>query len=253
MGTPVDWLLLSDLLEGRARDYKFYYFMNAFHFSAAQREQMKQLLRRDGKVALWMYAPGFVDEQDYAVEHCTDLTGITLHMTERQWGANIYLSNFKHAITRNLPTSTFWGTDMRLGPLFVARDAEATTLGTVVLNQGRCEPGFVLREHRQANGELEWASLYSAAPMVMPGVLRECARYAGVHIYTDAEDVFYADRDHVMLHTVRGEVKTVYLPHRADAWEVYSDRQVGRDCTSFQDAMEAGTTNMYYYGQVPRP
>ncbi len=33
MGAPVDWLLLSDVLEGRARDYKFYFFMNAFHLS----------------------------------------------------------------------------------------------------------------------------------------------------------------------------------------------------------------------------
>ncbi len=168
-------------------------------------------------------------------------------MTERQWGANIFISNFAHPITRSLPTSTFWGTDMRLGPLFVARDPQATTLGTVVINQGRCEPGFVLREERSPAGELRWASLYSAAPMVPPGVLREIARYAGAHIYSESEDVFYADRNHVMLHTVRGEVKTVRLPHRSDVREAYSGRSVGRDCTEFCDWMDAGTTHVYDY------
>jgi hypothetical protein len=188
-------------------------------------------------------------EDDLSVEHCNDLTGIRLRMTERQWGANIYISNFRHPITRNLPTSTFWGTDMRMGPLFTVHDPDAITLGTVVINQGRCEPGFVLRE----GPNREWASLYSAAPNVPPGVLREVARYAQVHIFTDSEDVIYADHNYVALHTVRGEVKTVHLPRRADVWEVYSNRQVGRDCTAFQDMMEAGSTHLYYYGPALRP
>jgi len=246
MGAPADFILLSDLLEGRAKEYKLYFFMNTFHFSAAERERVKALLRRDGKVALWLYAPGFVDE-DLSVEHCADLTDIRLRLTARQWGANIYISNFEHPITRNLPTSTFWGTDMRLGPLFTVDDPEAITLGTVVINQGRCEPGFVVKEHE------DWASVYSAAPNIPPGVLKELARYAGVHIYCESEDVLYADRAYVALHTVRAGVKTIRLPHRADVWEVYSNRLLGRDCTEFQDVVEAGSTSLYYYGPPPKP
>ena len=246
MGAPVDALLLSDLLEGRADEYKLYFFLNAFHLTAEERQRLKALLRRDGKIALWVYAPGLVDEE-ISVDHCRDLTGIALRMIERQWGAHIYISDFAHPITANLPTSTFWGTDMRLGPLFTVDDPDVTTLGTVVINQGRCEPGFVLHE-----GE-DWASVYSAAPNLPPGVLREVARYAGVHIYCDAEDVLYADRNYLMLHTVRAEQKTVHLPRPADVWEVYSQCQVGRQCTSFQDWMEAGTTHLYYYGPAPRP
>ena len=246
MGTPVDCLLLSDLLEGRAGEYKLYFFKNACHFSASDRERIKALLRRDGKVSLWVYAPGFVDE-DLSVAHCYDLTGIKLDMTARQWGAHIYLSNFSHPITRNLPTSTFWGTDMRLGPLFTVEDPEALTLGTVVTSCGRCEPGFVIREHG------DWASVYSAAPALPPGVLREVARYAGVHIYSESEDVLYADHNYVALHTVRGGLKTIRLPHRASVWEVFSDRQVGRDCSEFTDLMEAGSTHLYYYGPLPKP
>jgi len=246
LGAPVDFILLSDLLEGRAKEYKLYFFMNTFHFTAAERTAIKSLLRRDGKVSLWLYAPGFVDE-DLSVEHCTDLTGIRLRLTERQWGASIYISNFEHPITRNLPTSTFWGTDMRLGPLFTVDDPEAVTLGTVVINQGRCEPGFVVQEHE------DWASVYSATPNIPPCVLKELARYAGVHIYCESEDVLYADRAYVALHTVRAGVKTIRLPHRADVWEVYSNRLLGRDCTEFQDMVEAGSTSLYYYGPSPRP
>ncbi|MCL4506303.1 MAG: hypothetical protein M1140_09815 [Chloroflexi bacterium] len=244
MGAPVDVILLSDLLEGRARDYKFYFFANTVHFSAAERELVKRILRRDGKSALWVYAPGFVDE-DLSVEHCADLTGIRLRMTPRQWGAHIYISNFEHPITRNLPTSTFWGTDMRLGPLFTVNDPDVTTLGTVVINQGRCEPGFVIRATK------EWTSVYSAAPNIPAGVLRELARHAGVHIYSESEDVMYADRHFIALHTVRAGAKTIRLPHQASVWEAYSGRLVAAQCEEYIDHMEAGATHLYYYGRQP--
>jgi hypothetical protein len=51
MGAPVDYVLLSDLLKGKARDYKMYFMMNTFHLTAAQRETLKALLRRDGKLS----------------------------------------------------------------------------------------------------------------------------------------------------------------------------------------------------------
>ena len=247
IGAPVDFVLLSDLLEGRAREYKLYYMWNTFHLTEDDRDRLSALLRRDGKMALWIYAPGFVGEDGLSVEHCAATTGINLRMTERQWGAHIFLSNFEHPVTQGLPTSTFWGTDMRLGPLFTVRDPNATTLGTVVTSQGRCEPGFVIRE------EPDWSSAYSAAPGPPPGVLRELARHAGVHIYSDSEDVLHADRNYVALHTVRAEAKVVRLPRSADVWEVYSRRQVGEGCTEFRDSMAAGSTHLYYIGPAPRP
>ena len=244
MGAPVDVLLLSDLLEGRAREYRLYLFTNTVHFTASERETVKCLLRRDGKTALWVYAPGFVGE-DLSVQNCNDLTGIQLQMTPKQWGAHIYISNFEHPVTHNLPTSTFWGTDMRLGPLFTVDDRDATTLGTVVINQGRCEPGFAIRETPH------WTSVYSAAPNIPPGVLRVIAHHAGVHIYSESEDVMYADRNFVALHTVRAGLKTVHLPHRANVWDAYDGRLVAENCTRFNDDMAAGATHLYYCGERP--
>ena len=39
LGAPVDYVLLSDLLEGRAHEYKLYYMWNTFHFGAAERDK----------------------------------------------------------------------------------------------------------------------------------------------------------------------------------------------------------------------
>jgi hypothetical protein len=239
IGAPHDAVLLSDVLAGRARDYKLYLFPNTFHLSAKERERLKVVLRRDGKVALWQYAAGFADDEKLSADLCEDLTGIRLRMTERQWSVNLFISNFEHALTRDLPTSTFWGTDMRLGPLFTVDDPDAITLGTAVINQGRCEPGYVVKPFGT------WTSAYSAAPNLPPGLLRNLAAYAGVHVYSHSEDVLYASRSFIVLHTVRAGEKTIHLPAKADVSDAYSGRVICRDSTTLVDVLNAGETRTY--------
>ncbi|HEY3289152.1 MAG TPA: hypothetical protein VGK87_03400 [Anaerolineae bacterium] len=240
MGAPVDVILLSDLLEERARDYKLYLFMNTVHFTSAERAQLKRRLRRDNKMSLWIYAPGFVDE-DLSVDYSSDVTGIKLRMTPRQWSAHVFISNFEHPITESLPTATTWGTDARLGPLFTVDDPACITLGTVVINQGRCEPGFTIRK------EPDWTSVYSAAPNLPSGVLRELARYAGVHIYSESDDVFYSDRSFIAIHTVRAGRKVIRLPRIADVREAFENKLIGLACDTFTDEVAAGDTRLYHY------
>ena len=247
MGAPVDYVLLSDLLEGRAREYKMYFMTNTFHLTGEQRDKLKKILRRDGKLTLWMYAPGFADEEGLDAAHIEDLTGMHMKQYNRQWSTSMLLTDFTHPVTQNLPTSTFWGTDMRIGPLFTVEDKKARTLGRVVIQQGRNDPGFAILE------EKDYTSVYSAAPNVPAGVLRELARYAGAHVYTDEEDVFYASHNYVMLHTLRGGQKRVSLPRTADVYEAFTGRLVARGVSEFTDTVEAGSTNLYYYGPGELP
>jgi hypothetical protein len=239
LGAPHDAVLLSDVVAGRARDYKLYLFPNAFHVPAQDRERLKAVLQRDGKVALWQYAAGYADDDTLSVDLCEDLTGIRLRMTERQWSVNLFISHFEHALTRDLPTSTFWGTDMRLGPLFTVDDPDAITLGTAVMNQGRCEPGYAVKSFR------DWTSVYSAAPNLPPGLLRNLAAFAGVHVYSHSEDVLYASRSFIVLHTVRAGEKTIHLPAKADVTDAYTGRVICRNHASFVDVLNAGETRLY--------
>ncbi len=56
-GAPHDVYLLDDLLEGRLPDYKLYIFLNPFHLNRQRRQALKKNVRRENKVALWLYAP----------------------------------------------------------------------------------------------------------------------------------------------------------------------------------------------------
>jgi hypothetical protein len=242
LGAPVDTYLLQDLLEGRLPPYKLYVLLNPFRLDDARREALARQLRHDGRVALWIYAPGYINQAP-ALEHMADLTGLRFGRGEHAWGPMIQITDFAHEITRDLSQDLFWGTNARLGPLFHLDDNATRTLGEVVYSQGRCRPGFGVREFA------DWASVYSAAPNLPAAVLRGIARYAGVHLYGESGDVLYASRQLLGVHTVAGGERTFALPERVEVvYDLYACRVIGQDTTRIDAALAPRSTSLYYAG-----
>jgi hypothetical protein len=242
MGAPFDVYLLNDLLEGRLPPYKLYVFLNAFHLMDDRREALKRQLRKNGQTALWIYAPGYLKDTG-ATEHMTDLTGIQFEAGEHPWGPLICLLNSEHPITRRLSPDLTWGTNSALGPVFHVEDPDAVTLGNVVYSKGRNRPGFVVKEFG------DWRSVYSAAPNLPASVLREIARYAGVHIYSERGDTLYASRQLVTLHTAAGGPRAIRLPSEVETvYELFEGREVARNTDHFDVDLKGSSTQMWYTG-----
>jgi hypothetical protein len=242
LGAPVDTYLLQDLIEGRLPPYKLYILLNAFSLDEARREALARELHRDGRVIVWIYAPGYLrDEPDLA--HMADLTGLRFGMGEHAWGPLVHVTDFEHKITRDLSQDLFWGTNARLAPLFHLEDQNVRVLGEVVYSQGRCRPGFGVREFG------DWASIYAAAPNLPAGVLRGIARYAGVHLYSDAGDVLYATPQLLSVHTVAGGERSFKLPRRVQVvYELFEKRVVAQDTDRFEATLAPRSTALYYTG-----
>ena len=243
MGAPHDVYLLDDLLAGGLKPYKLYIFLNAFHLNSARREALKKIVQRDGQTALWIYAPGYFN-QEGALRHMTDLTGISFGAGEHPWGPLIHLTDLSHPITHGLSQDVTWGTNSPLGPVFHVADEGARTLGNVVYSQGRCRPGFVVKEFPA------WKSVYSAAPNLPAPVLRGLARYAGVHIYNEAGDVIYATPDLLAVHTAAGGERTLALPEKVEmVYDLFSRAPVAEDTAQFQVTLPPASTALYFTGK----
>jgi hypothetical protein len=239
MGTPFDVHLLQDLADGRLRAYKLYVFLNAFRLDRARRENLAGQLCRDHRVALWIYAPGYVQD-DLSPEHMTDLTGFRFGLGERPWGPLVHITQFEHPISKGLPQDLFWGTNSKLGPLFYVDDPSATVLGQVVYSQGNCKPGFAVKTFPN------WTSVYAAAPNIPAGVLRNVARFAGAHIYSDDGDAIYASHDLLGVHTVSGGARLLRLPHAVkEVVDLYQERTVARDTAAFEVELPPAATAFY--------
>jgi len=249
VGAPADYYLLQDFLEGRlrrpeGRGYKLYVFLNPFRLDEGRREALASELRRDGQVALWIYAPGYIKDEP-GLEHMTELTGFRFEKGEHAWGPLMHIRDFEHPITAGLSQDLFWGTNSRLGPVFHLEDPEAQVLGQVVYSQGRCRPGFGVKEFS------DWTSVYVAAPNIPAPVLRGVARYAGVHLYSEAGDALYATPQLLGVHTVGGGERTFKLPGKVDAaYDLFERRMMARDADQVTVTLAPASTVLYYTGEA---
>ena len=244
LGAPCDYYLLQDLLEDRLPPYKMYVFLNAFRLDRARRQALARQLHRDNRVAVWIYASGYIDETP-SLENMTDLTGFQFYQGEHAWGPMVHIIDFDHPITRELSQDLFWGTNSRLGPVFHVADPEARTLGHVIYSQGRCRPGLSVKEFP------DWRSIHIAAPNVPPGVLRGIARYAGVHLYDMAGDVVYATPQLLCVHTAAGGERSLHLPEPAEVvYDLFARERVAENVDRFDVVVPPRSTTMYYTGDA---
>ena len=239
LGAPFDVFLLDDFLAGKLRPYRLYIFLNPFRLDAGRRKAMARELRRDGRTALWIYAPGYLKEGP-ALENMEELTGLHFGLGEQPWGPLVHVTDFGHPVTKGLSQDLFWGTNAKLAPLFYIDDPAARILGEVVYSQGNCRPGFAVKEFPG------WKSAYSAAPDIPANVLRNIARWAGVHVYSDAGDVLYANRSLLGVHTLAGGARVFKLPARAETvYDAFGKRIVAKGVSEFAVTLAPESTELY--------
>jgi len=245
LGAPFDVFLLDDFLAGKLPAYKLYVFLNPFRLDGARRRALSKELKRDGRTALWIYAPGFIKDLP-GLENMEELTGIRFGLGEQPWGPLVHITDFGHPITRGLGRDTVWGTNSKLAPLFHVDDPDARVLGEVVYSQGNCRPGFAAKELPA------WRSVYSAAPNLPADVLRAIARWAGVHIYSDDGDVFYANRSFLGVHTLAGGERTIRLPRRVPGVaDLLAGKVIARDTAEIRVVLEPRSTALYRIAFLP--
>jgi beta-galactosidase len=244
LGAPFDVYLLQDLLEGNLNSYKLCIFLNVFQLGDKRRAALKKAIRLAQRTSLWIYAPGLIKD-DLSLENMADLTGFRFGMGEQPWGPFIHITDFGHPITRDLDQDLFWGTNSKLAPLFHVDDPEAQVLGQVVYSQGNCKPGFAVKKFP------EWTSIYSAAPNLPASVLRGIARFAGVHIYSDAGDVLYATRQLLGVHTSGGGKRVFKLPIPAEIiHDLFEKRTIAKNTAEFEVTLPPASTALFYTGDA---
>jgi hypothetical protein len=242
MGAPFDTYLLNDFIEGRLPPYRLYIFLNAFWLNRDRREALKREIQRDARTAVWIYAPGYIQD-DLSLKNMTDLTGFSFGMGEIPWGPLMHIVDFKHPITQDLPQDLSWGTNSLVGPVFHLADLGATILGQVVYSQGRCCPGFGVKVYP------DWTSIYIAAPNIPAPVLRGIARFAGVHLYNEQGDILYATPQLLAVHTTAGGSRVFRLPKPVEVvYDLFESRILGEQTDQFQTELSPASTALYFTG-----
>jgi hypothetical protein len=97
----------------------------------------------------------------------------------------------------------------------------------------------------------EWKSIYSVTSYFPAAVLRELARYAGVHIYCETDDTLYANDSYVCMHANEAGSLTVSWPNPVDLYDGMTNTLITSGTTSHTRSYEHGETFIYRYASSP--
>ena len=169
-GVPVQFVLLSDILEGQGPDASVYLFPNTFYLPEADRETLHAYLEDRRAAAIWLYAPGYLAPEPH-VDHIAATTRLEVFSSDEPvLGEHTF----------KLPGRLFEedhpiGSGRELTPAFYMQVEEGNELATYDAT-GETSIGIVFLEDG-------WTSIYVAEPWISPRLLRELLYLLGEHVY----------------------------------------------------------------------
>jgi len=263
IGASFDHYYVRDLTHPEMKDYKLYVFLNAVCLDDKDREAVKRKIIDKGASALWLYAPGLINpdrEPKLSTVHMKELTGFDFAFKTGRHYPRIVVDNPRHPLVRGLPRDRWYGQPDRVmyGSFETRERRQFYELGGSLV-----DPLFYLTDSSQVAGGYFYArdlehglgalgetraagyhSIYIGAKYVQAELVRAAVRRSGVHIYSDSDDVFYADGSFAVLHARTAGTKTLRFPAAVSPYEVFEKRSYGQKVNEVVFPMEFGETKV---------
>lgn len=263
IGVGWDVFLHNDLDHPSMPDFKVYLFLNTFYLTDEEIRVIEKKVKRDKAIVIWTYAPGIQSPDRISLRRVERLTGFKLKAVEIEALPRVTVTDYEHPFTLRLGSGKVgsaysFGTighytysdistnDERegmMGPIIYVNDREAKVLGEIDCLQ---QPGFCVKEMEG------WTSVYVSAPMLTSVILKNICRAAGLHIYSEHDDVIYPGKSFLMLHTLEGGEKIINLPSPVDVYECWDNREVGRHISKIQEKLPPRSTAIYFLGEMDK-
>jgi hypothetical protein len=255
IGAPVDYYFHNDLTRPDMTDYKLYIMVNQYCLTDAEREAVFAKVRRSNATVLWLYAPGFFNSDAATVmapENIGKATGLKLGM----YGRTIF-PHFRADITH--PAMRLASATQRYG--YIDRDVHSNIwISPTVLPPAYVNPAFFVDDPEAevlgrycADGKPAMAlsykngfpSIYCATQVLRSDAIASIAAWSGCHLYTNAEDVLYANENFVAVHAKDDGKRTVRFKKPCSPYEVYERKTYGNNIDHIETHMKLGETKMW--------
>jgi hypothetical protein len=264
LGAPFDHFYVRDLLHPDLPDYKLYIFLNSVCLDNRDRKAIQDKIATKGASALWLWAPGLINpdsEPRLAPANMTSLTGFDFGFVTGRHYPRIVIDDPRAPMVEGLPRDRWYGQpDRVIYGSFETRDPRQLH----ELGDSLVDPIFYLKNPEQiaggfffspglphglgAVGETRKAgyhSMYIGAKYVQAEMLRRAAARAGVHIYSDDGDNFYADGNFAVIHARTEGRKRIRFPQSVEPYEVFEKRSYGKDVQEIEFEMKFGETRFF--------
>ena len=215
-GVPVDVHNLEDILERKElQDYKVYIFGAAPFLSAEKRAKIDSLLKNNGKVLIWMYDAGYLDENGKSSKNMKALTGFDITASGNFGRATPLLTD--HPLASGVPRFISGG-EFLFATLAV-RGPSPHASRYQVFSMSNLKPEEILAKYPDGRSAAavrdfgNWVSIYSAAPAsLLPEFVNNIARKYGCYRISDAGQSIHMNGNFISIHGVREADWKLFIP-----------------------------------------
>lgn len=259
IGAPSDRYYHQDMADENMPDYKLYVFMNTFYLTDSERSVIKKKLRKNNATALFMYASGVINPDrtpSIGEDNISALTSIKIGRLDGVHSGKMRLCRgCTNPIAQKLDMGELYGDFKRkmwancssymnriktsrvnLYPCYFADDEDCEDVAYFVSNEKSA------LSIKRCDG---YTSIYCGSKYIGSDMMREIARYAGCHIYCDSDDVLYANSSYITIHASHSGRKTLHLPEKRCAYEVYEKKYYSDNSDVIAFDMLKGETKMF--------
>ena len=201
MGAPFDIYSMADLTEVDPAPYRLVIFTDAFRLTDAQREFIRNRLKKDGRSLLFIKACDLVREDGLSVRQMQDM--LEMHLAET--------GDEETAISA---WGTQYGHSKPSFPCWTVADESAEVLGRYAVGRG---PALA---RIRKNG---YTVYYSALGNLSDAVLRNIAEDAGVFLYTRNGEAVFVNESFTGVYNTLSEKTPVFMRRAGVYREIFTD------------------------------
>jgi hypothetical protein len=240
IGAPYHIYLLEDILSSKTPDYKFYIFMDIASCKPELVGMLQDKFKRNNAMVLWKYSSGLIAENRIAEENMERLTGFKIKMKEKS-KLQLLKKKIQHPFLNGLPDYPVAGLyAYPVNPYFYV-DSKDRSVAIAEYEDGKT--GIAFKDFKG------FRSIYCAVPYVGPSLLRNIAKEAGVHIWSDSNCYFNANNLFLSIHTGGSGTYAINLPQALQVYDVYMQKAVSKGkIQNLNLELPAHKTKLFYLG-----
>jgi hypothetical protein len=252
-GVVFDELFLEDFAS-IDQSYDVYIFQNAFYVPAAQRDALRRKLSADGATAVWLYAPGYMDEKGSGLAGVEALSGLTLAVEHGDAVVQMVQPDAEHSLFADVGSfgsgsvARSYTSDVPLQEHITEYDA-VTLPATFYCDDPDSEPLAVLEPSGKvgmARKEVDgFTSIWIGVPEVPWQLWRNLLCEVGVHVYCEGGDFLMANDRFVSVYCITGGDKRMSLPARCQVSDALSGLMLADSTDALEFKAKAGETRSF--------
>ena len=248
IGAPVTFYEIRDLLcDSFPFDkYKMYIFLDTYYLSKEERKVINEKVKKDNHVLLWYYASGYITDEGLSTQASSQLIDMKINTFGKklrlEHGMDLVLLGNNHKVTDALAPNLRIVEPQKVAPVFWVDDDSAQILAmgqASVQGVSYRKPALCIKEMS------DWTSIWCGISYLPASILRNIARMAGVHIYSDSGDQIFAGTNLFSLHAAYDGKRDIKFLKSIDVYDAFSRKQIYQGVSKVSIDLKKGQTILW--------